>query len=1277
MLQSPTPTELMTFCQDQSDATPNEPSSSLRDPKLLEVPHARSRSTSLNLSTTVSTDAGSSERHLLGSGHRNVPPSSPKSSDAALRPDPGDEHLFNIDENPFAFSPGQLGKLISPKSLAAFVSLGGLAGLVRGLKSDRQNGIGADERHIAESITFDQATADTSSQDPSPHDQRTSPSPAQHKGKEQAPFVDRKRVFGENQLPERKSKSFLQLAWIALQDRVLILLSVAAIVSLALGLYQTFGQSHHEGAKVEWVEGVAIIVAIAIVVFVGALNDWQKERQFRKLNRKKEDRLVKVVRSGSPVTLSVHDVVVGDVMMLEPGDVIPADGVFIDGHNVSCDESSATGESDLVKKRPGDDVFRELRQGQIPRLKKMDPFIISGARVLDGVGTFLVTAVGQNSSHGKTMMSLREDPGLTPLQSKLNVLAGYIAKLGSGAGCLLFFVLLIEFLARLPGNDESPEEKGQNFLQILITSITIIVVAVPEGLPLAVTLSLAFATRRMTRENNLVRHLQSCETMGNATVICSDKTGTLTENVMTVVSGALGSEPTLLFDTGGDGTTVETVCAKDEHVSGAAPTDAEPEHLSSIQLNQISSKLDTEFQGFLRAAIASNTTAFEGKDGSGQTFVGTKTETALLAWARRCFGLGPLSVERANDSLQQLFPFNSQHKCMGAVVQLTQHIKSTSGPRYRLFVKGAPEVVLAQCTGTLDDVTALPARVPLSDSGRDDIKRIISRFASRSLRTLALAYRDFDRWPPEASDTAGTGAESSDVALTDISRDMTWIGVVGIQDPVRQGVPAAIEECRAASVSVKMVTGDNIETARAIGRECGILDAQHENSGAVMEGQQFRQLSDEDRASVAKDLCVLARSSPEDKRILVKVLKDLEEIVAVTGDGTNDAPALKVADVGFSMGITGTEVAKEASDIILMDDNFASIVKALGWGRAINDSVKKFLQFQLTVNITAVVITFVTAVSDSEETSVLNAVQLLWVNLIMDTFAALALATDPPSESTLHRRPEPRAASLITLTMWKMILGQSIYQLVVCFVLWFSGPSTLGYPEKQLRTLIFNVFVFMQIFKLVNSRRIDNQLNIFEGLHRNWLFFFMMAIMVGGQMIIIFVGGEAFVVVRLTGTQWAISICLGFGSIPIGILIRLFPDSILRRCGETVKKHWPRWLRFPAKKGRDEESISPPVGSDRYNAVFFGIRDDLDFLRRVRGGRIRALSEALSRSDEAERASHQPILRASSRTRNRSSSARSSNLPPISPMLSAVGMPGIVFASVGGLSPVEPHSPDR
>jgi Ca2+-transporting ATPase len=340
-----------------------------------------------------------------------------------FRPIPDDEDLFRTDNNPFAFTPGHLSRLINPKSLKTFLALGGLPGIEKGLRTDAKAGLGVDETDLPDAVSFEDATG--SELPNSPLSGSEKPATTSH-GKKGEAFFDRKRIFGMNHLPEKKSKSFLLLVWIALQDKIMILLGVAAVVSLALGLYQTFGQESHEGGGVEWIEGVAIIVAIAVVSLVGAANDWKKERQFQKLNKKKDDREIKVVRSGKPIVLSIHDVLVGDVLMLEQGDVIPVDGIFIDGHNISCDESSATGESDVIKKTTAAATLQALQNPEqdADQVKKLDPFIISGAKVLDGVGSCLVTAVGPHSSHGRTMLALRDDTELTPLQMKLNLLAG-------------------------------------------------------------------------------------------------------------------------------------------------------------------------------------------------------------------------------------------------------------------------------------------------------------------------------------------------------------------------------------------------------------------------------------------------------------------------------------------------------------------------------------------------------------------------------------------------------------------------------------------------------------------------------------------------------------------------------------------------------------------------------------------------------------------------------------------------------------------------------------
>lgn len=829
-----------------------------------------------------------------------------------------------MKDNRFAFSPGQLSKLLNPKSLAAFYALGGLRGLEKGLRSNRKSGLSADETTLDGRVTFEDVRGATfhekgsekadNSEGISRFDTNTTNATGPvSRSRSGDSFADRKRVFAENRLPEKKAKSIFELAWCAYNDRVLILLTIAAVISLALGLYQTFGQPRENGeAAIEWVEGVAIMAAIVIVVFVGAINDWQKERQFVKLNKKKEDRHVKVIRSGKSQEISIFDLLVGDVMHLEPGDLVPVDGVLISGHGIKCDESSATGESDLLRKQGADEVMKTIEsQGDV---RKLDPFIISGSKVCEGTGTFMVTAVGVHSTYGKTMMALREDMEVTPLQQKLNILANYIAKLGGSAALFLFVVLLIKFLAKLPGSTKTPSEKGQDFLQIVIQAITVIVVAVPEGLPLAVTLALAFATTKMLKDNNLVRVLRACETMGNATTVCSDKTGTLTQNKMTTVAGTVGTD----------------VRFGDNIDSGVTDEKQPLSNTDQVSVSQFVSVLSKDVKSLLLQSIAINSTAFEGEQDGQHTFIGSKTETALLNFARDHLGMGPISEEQSNVNLVQVIPFDSGRKCMGSVIKL-------GDGTFRMYVKGASEILLKRCTTIIQDPSSGLSITELTASKYDSLNGVISAYASRSLRTIALIYRDFQQWPPE-------GAQSEDgpsLANFDlVFKEMVFFGVVGIQDPLRDGVNGAVHDCQQAGVFVRMVTGDNVMTARAIAKESGI----YTEGGLVMEGPEFRKMSPKEMDRVLPHLQVLARSSPEDKRILVKRLKQLGETVAVTGDGTNDAPALKTADVGFSMGIAGTEVAKEASDIILMDDNFSSIVKGIMWGRAVNDAVKKFLQ---------------------------------------------------------------------------------------------------------------------------------------------------------------------------------------------------------------------------------------------------------------------------------------------------------------------------------------------
>ncbi|KAI5294819.1 hypothetical protein KEM52_003099 [Ascosphaera acerosa] len=1188
----------------------------------------------------------------------------------ALEPSGGHEADFEVEDNKFAFSPGQLSKLFNPKNLAAFYHLGGLAGLEKGLRTDKDAGLSVDEAELEGRVSFSEATGRAGSD--SGGNQTSTPRRRPTSGSQRSPgpFSDRKSVFSDNRLPQRKVRSFWELAWAAYNDKVLILLTVAAVISLSLGIYQAATAKGDE-PRVQWVEGFAIVMAIVIVVVVGAANDYQKELQFAKLNKKKEDRVVTVIRSGNTCEISVHDLLVGDVVQLNPGDIIPVDGIYIDGHGVKCDESSATGESDIIYKTPAEEVYQAIKDRN--SLRKLDPFILSGGKVAEGVGKFLVTATGTKSTYGRMLMSLQDEAQTTPLQSKLNVLADQIAKIGLTSGLVLFIALFIKFLVTL-STMETAAEKGQAFLKIFIVSVTIVVVAVPEGLPLAVTLALAFATTRMMKDNNLVRLLRACETMGNATTICSDKTGTLTQNEMTIVRGTIGTSARF-------GKSSDTERYRDE----PEPSD---EHAGEIPAKQCVAGLSGDVKHLLFDSIVFNSTAFENKDERGQqVFIGSKTECALLKFAREHLGLsvGTLAEARSNGDIAQMVPFDSKRKCMAVVIKV-------DASKYRLLVKGASEIVASHCTMALQEPKSGLEVTSLTDEKRGYIASIQKSYAAGSLRAISLAYRDFEQWPPQDAPRAKDNKD--DVDFDSVFSDLTLVGIVGIQDPLRPGVAEAVKTCQKAGVMVRMVTGDNVLTAKAIASECNIFSA----GGIAMEGPEFRKLNKDQMAQIVPRLQVLARSSPDDKKTLVSTLKSLGETVAVTGDGTNDAPALKMADVGFSMGIAGTEVAKEASAIILMDDNFTSIVKAMAWGRTVNDAVRKFLQFQITVNLTATVLTFVSAITSGDESSILTAVQLLWINLIMDTFAALALATDPPNPTMLERKPDPKSAALISPTMWKMIVGESVYQLAISLALTFAGERLLGFSKDQefeFKTVVFNVFVFMQIFNQYNCRRIDNKLNIFEGLWKNLWFLGIQFVIVGGQIIIVFFGGRAFSVARISASAWGISILLGFMSVPVGMLIRFIPDSFVAKIGDLI-------TRRPSKPDvfiTDEEDNR----RFQWNPALEEIRDELIFLKKIRGGRLKSLARDLRHPQEYfQRASSlelysdeqppSPAGQASSTSRSSSpgrptrsggdggsSSAderasllsRASRDRSRSPFGPATVMAGVVAGSVAGWSPIE------
>ncbi|XP_031756965.1 plasma membrane calcium-transporting ATPase 2 isoform X4 [Xenopus tropicalis] len=1000
-----------------------------------------------------------------------------------------------------------------------------------------------------------------------------------------ADLEKRRQTFGQNFIPPKKPKTFLQLVWEALQDVTLIILEIAAIISLGLSFYRPPGGetegcggaaagAEDEGeAEAGWIEGAAILLSVVCVVLVTAFNDWSKEKQFRGLqSRIEQEQKFTVVRGSQVIQIPVAEMVVGDIAQVKYGDLLPTDGIFIQGNDLKIDESSLTGESDQVRKSVD-----------------KDPMLLSGTHVMEGSGRMLVTAVGVNSQTGiiftllgaseaedekkdKKGVKKEEGPQLqgkmqdgnvesiqnkakqqdgaaamemqplksaeggdgddkdkkksnphkkekSVLQGKLTKLAVQIGKAGLVMSAITVIILVLYFaidtfvVNKRQWLPECTPIYIQYFVKFFIIGVTVLVVAVPEGLPLAVTISLAYSVKKMMKDNNLVRHLDACETMGNATAICSDKTGTLTTNRMTVVQAFVG----------------------DVHYKEIPDPDGLPAKTLDVLVHAIA----------INSAYTSKVLPAE-KDGGLPRQVGNKTECGLLGFVldlKRDYQVVRNKIPE--EKLYKVYTFNSVRKSMSTVVKLEDG-------SYRMYSKGASEIVLKKCSRTLNE--AGEPRIFRPRDRDDMVKNVIEPMACDGLRTICIAYRDFPMSPEPDWDNEN-----------DIVTDLTCLAVVGIEDPVRPEVPEAIRKCQRAGITVRMVTGDNINTARAIAIKCGII---HPGEDFLcIEGKEFNRRIRNEKGEIEQEridkiwpkLRVLARSSPTDKHTLVKGIIDStqveqRQVVAVTGDGTNDGPALKKADVGFAMGIAGTDVAKEASDIILTDDNFTSIVKAVMWGRNVYDSISKFLQFQLTVNVVAVIVAFTGACITQD--SPLKAVQMLWVNLIMDTFASLALATEPPTESLLLRKPYGRNKPLISRTMMKNILGHAVYQLTLIFTLLFVGEdlfnidsgrnAPLHSPPSEHYTIIFNTFVMMQLFNEINARKIHGERNVFDGIFRNPIFCTIVLGTFAIQIVIVQFGGKPFSCSPLQLDQWMWCIFLGFGELVWGQVITSIPTSRLK-----------------------------------------------------------------------------------------------------------------------------------
>jgi Ca2+-transporting ATPase len=825
---------------------------------------------------------------------------------------PDQFRLADVADEKFGLSLNHLFRLLNERKLSDLSAIGGIEGLCNRLRTDSKAGVAADESELPG--TFDRrGDVPTTTSDASAAARRSSLPRLSTRNRGLASFYDRRRAFGENRLPKTKTPSFWALMWHAFNDKLMFLLTASAVVSLALGVSQ-LAVASSTAARTGWIESATIIGAIFVTVTATAANDYQKNYKFQKLNQRREERWVTAIRSGRACQISVFDIVVGDLVHVEPGEVLAADGILVESFRMRCNESHLSGEADLVHKAPP----HECSDGE-----PSDPFMYSGAIVAQGVGTYVVTAVGVNSVSGRIAMSLRHEIEVTPLQQRLARLAKHVIIVGSLVGSLYFFILFVRFLVDIAGSDRaySPSEKGQTFLNVFMLAVTVVIIGVPEGLSLAIAVALAFATTRMLKDKLLVRLLRSSEVMGHATTICSDKTATLTCNKMTVVSGVVGYEEKFGLDAPScasrDGDSIESFD------SGT----------------KLMGELAHDVKALLKASMVANSTAIE-QDGN---FLGSSTETALLKFAREHLAMGPLAEERANFQIVDLIPFNANRKYMAVIVRLRYG--------YRMLVKGAAEIVVNNCNGTLHNTKKhFNPRgelivAELDDEKRAEVEATMNDYSRRLLRPIAIAFRDLESWPPIAALGAREDLSNSLANFEQVFRhQMTLVGMFAIRDPLRPAVISSIRQCQRAGVVVRMLTGDNLATAEATAMECGIYTP----GGVAMDGPTFRRLTTEQIDAVVPRLQVLARSNPDDKALLVMALRRLGETVAVTGDGTNDAFALKAADVGFSMGKSGTEVAKEASSIVAMDDNFASIVKALAWGRNITEAVKKYCQVSLT-----------------------------------------------------------------------------------------------------------------------------------------------------------------------------------------------------------------------------------------------------------------------------------------------------------------------------------------
>nr|XP_043611487.1 calcium-transporting ATPase 12, plasma membrane-type-like [Erigeron canadensis] len=866
----------------------------------------------------------------------------------------------------------------------------------------------------------------------------------------------RKRVFGSNTCVKKRSKSFASFVVMACKDTTILILLACAALSLGFGFKQI-------GAKQGWYEGCSIVLAIFQIIIVSTFIEYCQERHFDDLSKINNNIKTEVIREGRSKKISILDVVVGDVVVLNVGDQIPADGLFINGQSLYVDESSMTGESDHI---------------HIDAIKK--PFLFSGSKVADGHARMLVIAVGVNTYWEKTMSSTRSGGSKeqTPMQSRLIRPTTIIAYIGLIVGFIEFAIMLIRYCTGYTRDKNGNwNYDGQcTDTNDILNSFTRAVMATAEGLPLAVTFTLARAVKRMMAHQVLVRKLSACDTIGAATILCTDKTGTLTTNQMKVTRFWLGND--LVED--------DSYREVDEKI---------------LKLYREGAGLNTA--GDVYKSIPNE-------------YTGSPTEKAILSWGVTNLGID-MEKLKEDSTILHVETFNSEKRRSGVSV------KRKEDNTIHVHWKGAAEVVLEMCSNYYQKDGLVKA---INQQEKTQFKKIIQGMAASSLRCIAFAHKEIP-------------ADHGTTEKTLNREELTLLGIVGIKDPCRPGAKRAIDTFKSAGVQVKMITGDNIFTAKAIATECGILEAgEHVSKGEVIEGRKFRNYTNDKRMNKVDNIRVMARSSPSDKLLMVQCLKKKGHVVAVTGDGSNDAPALKEANVGLSMGIQGTVVAKESSDIVILDDDFASFFEALKWGRCAYINIQKFLQFQVPANFVALVINFVKAASAGGIP--LTSVQLLWTNFIINILGALAFAFEKPTKELMQKPPVGQATPLITNVMLRNMSAQSLYQIVILLTFEFRGRSMFNVNEKVKNTIIFNTFVLCQVFNEFNSRKLEKR-NIFKGLRKNRVFLGIIGVTIILQVLLMeFL--QAFAgIKRLNGKEWGICIVFAALSWPMGVLVKLIP----------------------------------------------------------------------------------------------------------------------------------------